>query len=100
MQPLQLLSTLRAIASATETDCNRQEFKPEFIYKNHNDKLLNLQKSISNNSALNMKQKTKLIAEIRKITLAPTKNKAYDSIKAEVKQGVSRLTSAIEFMKR
>lgn len=100
MQPLQLLTTLRAIANDTELACKRQEFKPEFIYKNHNEKLANLQKSIANNSNLNTKQKAKLNLEIKKIILAPVKVKHYDSINAEVKAGVNRLTSAMDFMKR
>lgn len=100
MQPLQLLVTLRTIANDTELACKRQEFKPEFIYKNHNEKLANLQKSISNNNSLNTKQKAKLNLEIKKIILAPVKTKNYDVIQSEVKAGVNRLTSAMDFMKR
>lgn len=100
MQPLQLLVILRTIANDTELACKRQEFKPEFIYKSHNEKLANLQKSISNNSNLNTKQKAKLNLEIRKIILAPVKTKNYDTIQSEVKAGVNRLTSAMDFMKR
>lgn len=99
MQALQLLSTLRAIANNTLSACQRQEFKPEFIYKTHNDQLAAIENNLKNYS-LNGKTLHKYKAEISKIKLAPMRVKSYDLITDQVKDGVSRLTSAIDFMKR
>ena len=66
MQPLQLLSTLRAIANNTLIACQRQEFKPEFIYKTHNDQLTSIENNLKN-YALNGKTLHKYKAEINKI---------------------------------
>ena len=99
MQPLQLLSTLRAIANNTLIACQRQEFKPEFIYKNHNQQLATIEQAISGYK-MGAKVNAKYKAEIRKITLAPMKEKSYYLISEQVKGGVSQLTSAIDFMKR
>lgn len=99
MQPLQLLSTLRAIANNTLIACQRQEFKPEFIYKNHNQQLATIEGAIKGYQ-LGAKITAKYKAEIKKITLAPMKEKTYYLISEQVKGGVSQLTSAIDFMKR
>jgi len=99
MQPLQLLTTLRAIANNSLIACQRQEFKPEFIYSNHNAQVNNIEQAIKGYK-FNAKTSAKYIAEIRKIKLAPTRAKSYDSITAEIKGGVSKLTSAIDFIKR
>lgn len=99
MQPLKLLSTLRAIANNTLTACQRQEFKPEFIYKNHNAQLASISSAIDGYK-LGAKVTTKYKAEIKKIMLAPMKDKSYYHIESAVKAGVNNLTSAIDFMKR
>lgn len=99
MQPLQLLSTLRAIANNTLIACQRQEFKPEFIYKTHNQQLTTIEGAIKGYH-LGAKVTAKYKAEIKKITLAPMKEKSYYLITEQVKSGVSQLTSAIDFMKR
>lgn len=99
MQPLQLLSTLRAIANNTLIACQRQEFKPEFIYKNHNQQLATIEQAISGYN-MGAKVNAKYRAEIKKITLAPMKDKNYYLISEQVKQGVNKLSSAIDFMKR
>ncbi len=99
MQPLQLLSTLRAIANNTLIACQRQEFKPEFIYKTHNQQLASIEGAITRYQ-LGAKVTAKYKAEIKKVKLAPMKNKSYNSIKSEVEAGVKSLTSAIDFMKR
>ncbi len=100
MENLRLLTTLRRVASETLLQCQRQEYKPEVIYTLHNDKVNNIVGIIKNSDKLNGKSKAKFIAEINKIKLAPMRLKSYDSIQAEVKGGVSQLTSAIDFMKR
>ena len=46
------------------------------------------------------KVNAKYRAEIKKITLAPMKEKSYYLISEQVKGGISQLTSAINFMKR
>ena len=46
------------------------------------------------------KVNAKYKAEIKKIMLAPMKDKNYYLISEQVKGGVSQLTSAIDFMKR
>ena len=99
MQPLQLLSTLRAIANNTLIACQRQEFKPEFIYKTHNQQLATIEQAISGYN-MGAKVNAKYKAEIKKITLAPMKDKNYYIISEQIKQGVNRLSSAIDFMKR
>lgn len=99
MQPLQLLSTLRAIANNTMLACQRQEFKPDFIYKMHNAQLASISKAVDDYK-MGAKVTAKYKAEIKKITLAPMKEKSYYLITEQVKGGVSRLTSAIDFMKR
>lgn len=99
MQPLQFLSPLRAIANNTLIACQRQEFKPEFIYKTHNQPLATIEQAISGYK-MGAKVNAKYKAEIKKITLAPTKEKSYYLISEQVKGGVSQLTSAIDFMKR
>lgn len=99
MQPLQLLSTLRAICNNSLIACQRQEFKPEFIYKNHNAQLSSIQGAIKGYN-FNAKVNAKYSAEIKKVTLDAMRIKSYDSIETAIKQGVSQLTSAIEFMKR
>lgn len=76
MQSLQLLSTLRAIANNTLIACQRQEFKPEFIYKNHNQQLATIEQAISGYN-MGAKVNAKYRAEIKKITLAPMREKSY-----------------------
>lgn len=100
MDNLTILSTLRALAKSTIEHCERQEFKPEFIYRQHNDKVNNLLLLIKNNSKMNTKQKVKANMEIKKLILAPVKEKAYYRITSEVTAGLSKLTSAIDFHKR
>lgn len=99
MQPLQLLSTLRAICNNSLIACQRQEFKPEFIYKTHNAQMSAIQGAIKGYK-FNAKVNAKYNAEIKKVTLDAMRIKSYDSIEAAIKQGVGQLTSAIEFMKR
>lgn len=99
MQPLQLLSTLRAIANNSLIACQRQEFKPEFIYSNHNAQVNNIEQAVKGYK-FNAKTSAKYIAEIRKIKLAPMKDKNYYVISEQIKQGVNQLSSAIYFMKR
>ncbi|XKX17695.1 hypothetical protein MVUOKPPV_CDS0298 [Klebsiella phage phi1_175008] len=99
MQPLQLLSTLRAIANNSLIACQRQEFKPEFIYSNHNAQVSNIEQAISGYN-MGAKVNAKYKAEIKKIMLSPMKDKNYYLISEEIKQGVNKLSSAIDFMKR
>lgn len=99
MQALQLLSTLRAIANNTLIACQRQEFKPEFIYKTHNQQLATIEQAISGYN-MGAKVNAKYKAEIKKIMLAPMKDKNYYLISEQIKQGVNKLSSAIDFMKR
>lgn len=99
MQPLQLLSTLRAISNNTILACQRQEFKPEFIYKMHNQQLTTIENAI-NDYKMGAKVNAKYKAEIKKVKLAPMKEKTYNAIETQIKNGVKTLTSAIEFMKR
>lgn len=99
MQPLQLLSTLRAICNNTVLACQRQEFKPEFIYKTHNAQLATIEGAISGYK-MGAKVNAKYKAEIKKVKLAPMKDKNYTVIEAQIKEGLKNLTSAVEFMKR
>lgn len=99
MQPLQLLSTLRAICNNSLIACQRQEFKPEFIYKTHNAQMSVIQGAIKGYK-FNAKVNAKYNAEIKKVTLAPMKEKSYYLISEQVKGGLKNLTSAIDFMKR
>ena len=46
------------------------------------------------------KVNAKYKAEIKKITLAPMKDKNYYLISEQIKQGVNKLSNAIDFMKR
>lgn len=100
MQPLQLLITLRAVGNSTLSACNIGEYNPDWIYRIHNTKLININNQIRNDSHLNQKVKLKFYNEIRKLTLAPCKKKEYHSIQNEVKAKINMLSSAIDFTKR
>lgn len=99
MQPLQLLFILRSIANNTLIACQRQEFTPEFIYTYHNAQISNIEQAIKGYK-FNAKVIAKYNAEIKKVTLAPMKEKSYYLITEQLKGGVNKLTSAIDFIKR
>lgn len=100
MQPLQLLSTLRAICNDTITACNRQEYKTGFIHQLHNQKMQAINDRIAKDNQLNRAVKLKYFAEIRKVYLASSKVKDYTLIRNEINSKLLTLSSAVEFMKK
>ena len=100
MQPLQLLTALRAIANDTITACNRQEYKTGFVYQIHKDKLQNMHNRVAKDVSLNKSIKAKYFSEIRKLSLASMPVKDYTLIRQDISAKVLTLTPAIEFMKK
>lgn len=100
MQPMRLLSTLRALSSVTLDDCKRGEYKSTVIVKAHNDKLRNLAKAIEQDNLTNRKVKSKLLTEVNKLYITAKSSSHYGLIEKELKSKLNTLTSAIDFMKR
>lgn len=100
MQPLQLLSTLRAIADDTVAAAQRQEFKSTFIFQLHNDKLKNISQRIGGDVQLNRAVKAKLLREVNKMYLTGRNASDYNLLQKEAKENAAKLSSAIDFMKR
>lgn len=99
MNEISFIKMLRDMLSTAEVQCNVQEYKPEYIIKNFNTKLSNLQKSIES-SDLNRKQKLKYSKVLNNCKLQYINPKHYEIMSNDFRNKIRELPSVLDLIKK
>lgn len=93
------MRTVREILNTAVNECAIQEYKPEYILRQFNQKLGNVRKHVDS-QALNRNQKAKYYKVLDNTKLPYMNAKHYDLMSADFRKKISELPSMIQFVKK